>query len=162
LPATAIINAPTPRAYFGIAPATSCSALSLDDFGVRYGSQSDIDHLEKILQLNDYKITIRPDGNQYLGMNIAFNRTRTAVTISMPGYVHKMLTRFRSQFLDPAHRPAQTPGRYIVPVYGRKSPQLTSFDDSPRLPPESITELQAIIGILLYYARAVDPSLLPI
>jgi hypothetical protein len=95
-------------------------------------------------------------------MNIAFNTARTAVTISMPGYVHKMLTRFRPQFLDKAHRPAQTPGRYTVPVYGKKSPQLTSVDDAPRLPSESITELQAIIGTLLYYARAVDPSLLPI
>ena len=73
-----------------------------------------------------------------------------------------MLTRFRPQYLDTKHRPAQTPGRHIVPVYGRKSPQLTSVDNSPRLPPESITELQAIIGTLLYYARAVDPSLLPI
>jgi hypothetical protein len=69
----------------------------------------------------------------------------------MPGYVHKMLTRLRPQFLDKAHRPAQTPGRYIVPVYGRKSPQLTSVDDSSRLPLESITELQAIIGTVLYY-----------
>ncbi len=136
-------------------------SLVVDDFGVRYGSQSDIDHLEKTLQLNDYKITVRPDVDQYLGMNIAFNRTHTAVTISIPGYVHKMLTRFRPQFLDPAHRPARTPGRYIAPVYGRKSPQLTSFEDSPRLPPESITELQAIIGTLLYYARAVDPLYCP-
>jgi hypothetical protein len=95
-------------------------------------------------------------------MRIAFNTARTAVTISMPGYVHKMLTSFRPQFFDKAHRPAQTPGRYIVTVYGQKTPQLTSVDDSPRLPPESITELQAIIGTLLYYARAVDPSLLPI
>jgi hypothetical protein len=131
----------------------------VDNFGVRYGSQSDIDHLEKNLQLNGYKITIRPDGDQYLGMNIAFNRTRTAVTISMPGYVHKMLTRFRPQFLDPAHRPAQTPGRYIVPVYGRKLPQLTSVDDSPRLPPESITELQAIIGTLSTILRACRGSI---
>jgi hypothetical protein len=137
-------------------------SLVVDDFGVRYGSQSDIDHLEKTLALNDYKITIRPDGDQYLGMNIAFNTARTAVTISMPGYVHKMLTRFRPQYLETTHRPAQTPGRHIAPVYGRKSPQLTSVDNSPRLPPESITELQAIIGTLLYYARAVDPSLLPI
>jgi hypothetical protein len=66
---------------------------------VRYGSQSDIDHLEKTLKLNDYKITIRPEGDQYLGMHIAFNTARTAVTISMPGYVQKMLTRFRPQFL---------------------------------------------------------------
>jgi hypothetical protein len=137
-------------------------SLVVDDFGVRYGSQSDIDHLEKTLQLNDYKITIRPEGDQYLGMKIAFNTARTAVTISMPGYVQKMLTRFRPQFLDKAHRPARTPGRYIIPIYGKKSPQLTSIDASPRLPPEDVTELQAIIGTLLYYARAVDPSLLPI
>jgi hypothetical protein len=32
----------------------------------------------------------------------------------------------------------------------------------PAPSPESVTELQAIIGTLLYYARAVDPSLLPI
>ncbi len=95
-------------------------------------------------------------------MHIAFKTARTAVTIPMPGYIHKMLTHFRPQFFDKAHRPAKTPDRYIVPVYGRKLPQLTSVDDSPRLPPESITELQAIIGTLLYYARAVDPSLLPI
>jgi hypothetical protein len=80
-------------------------SLVVDDFGVWYGSQSDIDHLEKTLQLNDYKITIRPDGNQFLGMNITFNTARIAVTISMPGYVHKMLTRFRPQFLEKAHRP---------------------------------------------------------
>jgi hypothetical protein len=102
------------------------------------------------------------NGDQYLGMNIVFNTARTAVTISMPGYVQKMLTRFWPTFLDKAHRPARSPGRYIAPVYGQKSPQLTSVDASPRLPPEDITELQAIIGTLLYYARAVDPSLLPI
>jgi hypothetical protein len=108
-------------------------SLVVDDFGVRYGSQSDIDHLEKTLNLNDYKITISPDGDQYLGMNIAFNTARTAFTISIPGYVQKMLTCFRPQFLDQAHRPARTPGRYIAPIYGQKSPQLISVDESPRL-----------------------------
>ena len=47
--------------------------LVVDDFGVRYGSQDDLDHLEKTLKLNDYNITVRPEGDQYLGMNIAFN-----------------------------------------------------------------------------------------
>jgi hypothetical protein len=91
-------------------------SLVVDDFSVRYGSQSDIDHLEAILKRKDYKITVRPDGDQYLGMAIAFNAARTAVTISMPGYVQKMLTRFRPHYLDKDHRPARTPGRYIAPV----------------------------------------------
>ena len=136
--------------------------LVVDDFGVRYGSQDDIDHLENTLKLNDYKITVRPEGDQYLGMNIAFNTQRTAVTLSMPGYVSKMLTRFRPQYLDPSHRAAYTPGRYIAPIYGNKSPQTTTHDTSSTLDATQRTELQAIIGTLLYYARAVDPSLLPI
>jgi hypothetical protein len=75
-------------------------------------------------------------------MNIVFNARRTAVTISMPGYVQKMLTRFRPHYLHKDHRPARTPGRYnIARVYGQKSPQLTTIDNSPRLPPESVTEL---------------------
>ena len=96
------------------------------------------------------------------GMNIAFNTQRTAVTLSMPGYVSKMLTRFRPQYLNPSHRPAYTPGRYIAPIYGNKSPQTTTHDTSSTLDATQRTELQAIIGTLLYYARAVDPSLLPI
>ncbi len=40
--------------------------------------------------------------------------------------------------------------------------QYANVDDSPTLAPEQRTELQAIIGTLLYYARAVDPTLLPI
>ena len=136
--------------------------LVVDDFGVRYGTQADFEHLETTLRLNDYKLTIRPDGDLYLGMKISFNTDRSAVTISMPDYVTKMLTRFRPQYLVPSHRPALTPGRYIAPIYGLRSPQLTTIDDSELLQPHAVTELQAIVGTLLYYARAVDPSLLPI
>jgi hypothetical protein len=117
LPATVTNNARTPLACSATTPATlSYFSLVVDDFGVRYGTQADIDHLEKTLNSNDYKITIRPEDDQYLGMNIAFNTTRTAVTISMPGYLQKILTRVRPQFLDTAHRPARTPGRYIAPI----------------------------------------------
>jgi hypothetical protein len=132
-------------------------SLVVGDFGVRYGSQFDIDHLEKTLRLNDYKITIHPDWDQYFGMNIAFNAARIAVTISMPGYVQKMLTRFRPQFLI---RQGTSPGPHAWSLH--RSRLGVFLDDSPRLPAEAVTELQAIVGTLLYYTRAVDPSLLPI
>jgi hypothetical protein len=38
--------------------------------------------------------------------------------------------------------------------------QLVQEDNSPFLTPTQRTEIQAIVGTLLYYARAVDPSLL--
>jgi hypothetical protein len=72
-----------------------------------------------------------------------------------------MLQRFRPQFLLPGHRPPQTPGVYIAPSFSKK-PQTVFIDRSEKLSPVLITELQAIIGTLLYYARAVDPTLLPI
>jgi len=72
-----------------------------------------------------------------------------------------MLQRFRPQYLLPGHRPPKTPGVYIVPSFSKK-PQTIFIDRSEKLSPTLVTELQAIIGTLLYYARAVDPTLLPI
>jgi len=132
--------------------------LVVDDFGVRYGTQDDADHLINALRSHDYELTVKPKGDTYLGMNISF--TPTSVSISMPGYIDKMLKRFRPHFRLPTHRPAQTPGRYTIPVYSKV--QYANVDNSPALDPEQRTELQAIIGTLLYYARAVDPTLLPI
>ncbi len=60
----------------------------------------------------------------------------------------------------PRHSSSPGPDAWTVHRSHLKSPQVTSVDNSPRLPPEFVTELQAIIGTLLYYARAVDPSLL--
>ena len=71
-----------------------------------------------------------------------------------------MLKRFRPSYLSSSHRPATTPGKYTVPVYCRI--QIAKVDTSPPLSPTQTTELQAIVGTLLYYARAVDPTLLPI
>jgi hypothetical protein len=94
-------------------------------------------------------------------MNIAFDRPNKTVSISMPGYVQKMLQRFRPQYLLPGHRHPRTPGVYIAPSFSKKPPEVF-VDKSAKLSPTLITELQAIIGTLLYYARAVDPTLLPI
>jgi hypothetical protein len=60
-PATATTNAPTPLACSDIAPATlSIFSLVVDDFGVRYGSQSDIDHLEATLNVTITKLRSAP------------------------------------------------------------------------------------------------------
>jgi hypothetical protein len=39
--------------------------LVVDDFGVRYGSQSDADHLIAKLRANDYEVTIKETGDTY-------------------------------------------------------------------------------------------------
>ncbi len=64
-------------------------------------------------------------------------------------------------YLIPGYRLAKTPGRYIPPSY-TNTPQVVFVDTTDKLNTTLITELQAIIGTLLYYARAVDPTLLTI
>jgi hypothetical protein len=57
-------------------------------------------------------------------------------------------------------RPEHAPYAWHKPVYDT-NPQLpTPADDPPTLPPKEITIIQHIIGTLLYYARAVDPTML--
>ena len=136
-------------------------SLVVDDFGVRYTNQADADHLIQTLESNSYKLKVRPLGDAYLGMSIKFDRVLKTVSLSMPGYVTKMLQRFRPQYLLPGHRSPRTPGIYIPPSY-TPGPQVTFVDKTEKLNPTLITELQAIIGTLLYYARAVDPTLLTI
>jgi hypothetical protein len=75
----------------------------------------------------------------------------------MPGYIEKVLTRFREWA---GTRTAKSPGVYTAPKYGVKV-QLAHVDDTDPLPPEDIKTLQAIVGSMLYYARAVDPTMLP-
>jgi hypothetical protein len=88
--------------------------LVVDDFCIRYGTQDDADHLINALCSHDYELTVKPTGDTFLSMNIAF--TPTSVSISMPGYVDKMLKIIRPHYLLPSHRPAQTSGRYTIPV----------------------------------------------
>jgi hypothetical protein len=78
----------------------------------------------------------------------------------MPGYIHKALQRFCPKYLRPTRRAAATPGIYHDAIYPRI--QLATEDKSPLLTPIQRTKIRAIVGTLLYYARAVDPSLLPI
>jgi hypothetical protein len=136
-------------------------SLVVDDFGVRYTKQEDADHLIQTLESNAYKLKVRPLGDKYLGMSISFDHVQHTVSLSMPGYVTKMLQRFRPQYLLPGHRAAKNPGRYIPPSY-TSGPQVVFVDNTEKLSPTLITELQAIIGTLLYSARAVDPTLLTI
>jgi hypothetical protein len=70
-------------------------SLVVDDFGVCYTNQCDADHLIQTLEANAYKLKVRPLGDAYLGMTIAFDRARKTVSLSMPGYVTKMLQIFR-------------------------------------------------------------------
>jgi hypothetical protein len=102
-----------------------------------------------------YKIKVNYKGNKYLGMTIAINRKDRHVTLTMPGYVEKLLRRVKPDGLKGAH----TPAIYIPPNYKTTVTQRATMDTSQLASASEQKYLQSVIGTLLYYSRAVDPTL---
>jgi hypothetical protein len=130
--------------------------LCVDDFGVKYFSQHDADHLLDALRA-DYKISVDWEGKNYCGLVIKWNEAKNYVDVSMPGYVATTLTRL--QHRCPA-RPQYAPHQWTQPAYGQKL-QLAPIDESPKLEKTKTIYVQSCVGSFLYYARAVDATMLP-
>jgi hypothetical protein len=131
--------------------------LTVDDFGVKYFKRADAEHLMTTLKLK-YAITEDWSGSTYLGIGMDFNHSAGTLSLSMPGYVTKALQRFHHT----CTRPVTSPMVYTPPHYGQRGPQSITPEDHDATPlsPEQITRSQEIIGTFLYYARAVDPTML--
>jgi hypothetical protein len=76
--------------------------------------------------------------------------------MSMPGYVSNIFSKFQH---DSSTHPQHTPSRYVTPVYGAKT-QYTTRDETPRLTAQQCLTIQKFTGSVLYYTRAVDPTVL--
>jgi hypothetical protein len=74
----------------------------------------------------------------------------------MPGYVSNVLSKFQN---DTPKHPRHTPSRYITPLYGAKTQYATKDKTLPLTANQCLT-IQKITGSVLYYARAVDPTVL--
>ena len=135
----------------------TCFTLVVDDFGIKYRTKDTAQHLIDCLQLK-YKLTIRWEGERYLGMTVLFDRTARHVQLSIPGYIRKVLQRFAPSLTIGA----KSPGIYTPPRYGQPTEQSPTVDDSPRVSPAEQLNLQGLIGAVLYYCLAVDPTGLPV
>jgi Reverse transcriptase (RNA-dependent DNA polymerase) len=133
-----------------------CFSLVVDDFGIKYTNLADAEHLLATLRKH-YTISVDMTGARYCGLTISWDYSARTCDISMPGYIARALDRF--QHPQP-NRPQHSPHPWIKPIYG-KSPQLTpEIVFSPPLGPADRKRIQEILGTLLYYARAVDSTLL--
>ena len=130
--------------------------LVVDDFGIKFAHSEDASHLLTTLRLL-YTITVDESGSKYVGLTINHNRQAKTLTISMPNYIKQALIRFE---MDTPKTMTDSPVIYIPPEYGKKKQQKPTIDTSPKLSEVGIKRLQVIIGVLLYYTRAVDPTIL--
>jgi hypothetical protein len=131
-------------------------ALVADNFGVKYKRKEDALHLQQCLK-SLYEVTTDWTGELYLGITLKWNYSRRFVELSMPGYIDKALQRFG---IETPSRPVHAPHTWSAPTYGQKT-QITPLPDiTLELAPAERTRLQEVVGVLLYMARAIDPTLL--
>ncbi|WP_281640541.1 Ty1/Copia family ribonuclease HI [Aurantimicrobium minutum] len=131
--------------------------LTVDDFGVLYVDRTDAEHLRDTLKQH-YVVTEDWTGKNYCGLTLDWDYVNRTVRISMPGYVAKALQRFE---IDAPKRAQHAPHKHLEVKYGAKQQYVPEPDLSPALQKAEIKRLQEIIGTFLFYARAVDSTMLP-
>jgi hypothetical protein len=129
--------------------------LIVDDFAVKYVGKQHAEHLQNAL-LQTYELTTDWTATVYSGMTLKWDYNNRTCAISMPGYVSNVLSKFQHD--DPKHA-QHTPSRYFTPVYGAKT-QYDTKDETPPLTAKQCLTIQKVTGSVLYYARAVDPTVL--
>ena len=131
--------------------------LVVDDFAIKVMSTDDENHLINVLK-KDYVITVDREATKYIGLTIEWDYDNGKVHIHMPGYLDKAMTRFKHQI---PLKIQNSPHRHIDIKYGAKKQFVEETTESPILSNEDGKYIQAVLGTLLYYGRAVDPTILP-
>jgi hypothetical protein len=113
------------------------------------------EHLRNAL-FQTYELTTDWTATVYSGMTLKWDCKHKTCDISVHSYVSNVLIKFQH---DAPKHPQNTPSRYVTPVYGAKT-QYTTTDETPPLTAQQCLTIQKVTGSVLYYARAVDPTVL--
>ncbi len=129
--------------------------LIVNNFGIKNTSLEHVMHLKNTLK-EHYTVAMDWNGSLFCGVNIDWNYPKRTVTLNMPKYIPKALLKFQHPTpVSPQHQPY----KHVPIQYGAKI-QKVDINTSDCLSPNAIKHVQDIVGTLLYYGRAVDPTLL--
>ena len=103
-----------------------------------------------------YKVTVDEKGSKYISLMLDWDYLNLEIFISMPGYVKKALQKFQHIL----QKIQNSPYPFTAPNYRVKTQYAEDEDKSPELNKEEIKIIQKVTGTFLYYAKAVDPTML--
>ena len=129
--------------------------LTVDDFGIKFKGKEHAEHLIQCLQ-EKYTLKVNWQGDSYIGFNVDYDLANRRVTLSMPGYVARALTRFK---ITKNPESTDAPAAFVPVIHGKKEQQAV-VDNTPPLDPARAKLIQEIVGVFLYYARGVDSSMI--
>ena len=75
----------------------------------------------------------------------------------MPEYIPKALTRLNH---TAPKKPQYSPHRWTAPAYGKRLQMAPDPNSSELLDQNGIKFIQTVVGIFIYYERALDPTML--
>ncbi len=131
--------------------------LVVNDFGVKYVDKADVNHLVTSIK-STYNLTKDWSGNLYCEIKLDWDYIERTVDISMPaGYISKKLQEYnhvRSKTMQTC--PYTPPPKQ----YGSDAQRPLPPDVPPLLDKKGIKRVQQIVRSILYYARAVDMTVL--
>ena len=129
--------------------------MVVDDFGAKYVGEKHAEHLLKVLR-EFYVVDKNEKGDKYCGITLDWDYVKRKVHLSMAGYCSEALQRFRHA----AGKVQDQPHQHSIPMYGSTIQYAKKLDDSPKLDKEDKLFIQQVTFIFLYYARAVDSTML--
>ncbi len=128
----------------------------VDDFGVKYVKKDDDDHLIVSIK-STYSLTKDWTGNMYCKITLEWDYENRHVDISMPGYKKKKLQEYghimpkNLQACPYSPEPKQFGTEALAPLLANTTPKPDA---------KGIKQVQQIVSSILYYARAVDMTVL--
>jgi hypothetical protein len=128
--------------------------LVVDDFGVQYVGKEHAQHLIDALE-TDYTVSKDWIGGLYCGITLKWDYSNKHFELSMHGYIKDALHKFKHPM---PKRPQYAPHNWTVPAYGQRIQYVPLPDATPPATSAKIARAQAIVGTLLYNARAIDPT----
>jgi len=129
----------------------------VDDFGVQYTGREHAEHLHATLQTH-YDVTTDWEGVKFAGIDLQWDYTKRTCRATMDGYIEEVLLNFDH---PRPKKPQHAPHKHRKIIYGADAQlQTVEVDTSPPLDATGVKRVQAIVGCLLYYARACDNKLL--
>jgi len=131
--------------------------LIVDDFGIKYIHKHDVYHLIDHLSKN-YKATVDWEEKFFCGLHLKWdcNSSIRSVELDIPLYVKLAIVRFLHILRKYVQHP---PHPFTHPTYGAEQQRADPISHIP-LKPTDKEWMEQIVGVLLYYARAIDSTML--
>ena len=130
-------------------------ALVVDNFGIKYMKEADLDHLICALR-KYYNVSVDLEGKKYVKIELDWNYDNECVHLSMAPYLKKALAQFG---VETPKKLQHSPYAFVTPKYGAKA-QFVEHDTSAAATTEDQTLVQKVTGKFNWYARAVDGTML--